>query len=428
MSAGTPLAQDHVAVFTSPDPQAVHAYSPGICRLPSGRLVATCDLCGPDMSIIAGPKGVSPENGRPCQGRVYLSDDHGCSWRHVHSFPFMHARPFAAGGRVYILGHASDLRIIRSDDDGATWTDAAALSEGQFWHQAPCATLEANGCIYLTMERRISRDIQSWYVGELAPVLMRARLDDDLTRRDNWTFASELAFRDVIDASADCPQLDWHGIPFFACPWPYGSETAKDRWCAPLGWLESNVVRITDPTHVWHDPTGCTLHLWMRAHTGSVNQACILQVVEDAPGRGAMTTSPVRSPSGKRMLYVPCPGGQMKFHITQDTQTGLYWLLSTQATDSMVHPERMASERYNLPNNERRRLQLHVSRNLVDWCFAGMVAIGESDRSSRHYASMVIDGDDLQVLSRSGDLHAKSAHDGNLITSHTVRGFRSLAY
>lgn len=424
---GAPLAQEHVAVFASPDPQKVHAYSPGICRLPSGRLVATCDLCGPDMSIIAGPTGISPENGRPCQGRVYLSDDRGRSWRHAHSFPFMHARPFAAGGRVYVLGHAADLQVIRSDDDGATWSAPSRLSEGQSWHQAPCATVAANGCIYLTMERRVSCDIRSWYVGELAPVLMRAPLDADLTRRASWTFASELAFRDVIDARADCPQLDWHGVPFFHAPWPHGTETAPDRWCAPIGWLESNVVRITDPRHVWHDPAGRTLHLWLRAHTGGVNLACVLKVVEESPGRGAMATAVETAPSGKRMLYVPCPGGQMKFHIVQDARTGLYWLLSTQATDSMAHPARMAAERYNLPNNERRRLQLHVSGNLMDWRFAGMVAVGESERSARHYASMAIDGEDLVVLSRSGDLRAKSAHDGNLITSHVVRDFRALA-
>jgi len=46
----------------------------------------------------------------------------------------------------------------------------------------------------------------------------------------------------------------------------------------------------------------------------------------------------------------------------------------------------------------------------------------------RHYASMVIDGDDLHVLSRSGDERAKNAHDGNLITVHSVRGFRDLVY
>jgi hypothetical protein len=40
----------------------------------------------------------------------------------------------------------------------------------------------------------------------------------------------------------------------------------------------------------------------------------------------------------------------------------------------------------------------------------------------------VIDGDDLHVFSRSGDERAATAHDGNMITLHTVRGFRALAY
>ena len=41
---------------------------------------------------------------------------------------------------------------------------------------------------------------------------------------------------------------------------------------------------------------------------------------------------------------------------------------------------------------------------------------------------MDIDGDDLVILSRSGDARAKSAHDGNLITFHRVENFRDLIY
>ena len=166
----------------------------------------------------------------------------------------------------------------------------------------------------------------------------------------------------------------------------------------------------------------------MRAHTGGSGYAAVAKVVEDSPGAGAMTTMLETAPSGKRVLFVPCPGGQMKFHILFDGPTGLYWLLSTQATDSMTRAERLSPDRYNLPSNERRRLQLHFSRNCIDWCFAGLVAVGPAEIASRHYASMVIDGDDLHVLSRSGDHRANSPHDGNLITFHTVRGFRELVY
>ena len=154
------------------------------------------------------------------------------------------------------------------------------------------------------------------------------------------------------------------------------------------------------------------------------------KVVEQGehPGTGEMRTMLERVPSGKRALYVPCPGGQMKFHIEYDDVTRLYWLLSTQATDSMRRADLLPHDRYNLPNNERRRLQLHFSRNMIDWCFAGMVATGPVERASRHYAAMVIDGEDLHVLSRSGDERAKDPHNGDLITFHTIQGFRGLVY
>ena len=71
---------------------------------------------------------------------------------------------------------------------------------------------------------------------------------------------------------------------------------------------------------------------------------------------------------------------------------------------------------------------LHYSTNCIDWCFAGLVCQGRTDVESRHYASMAIDGDDLLVLSRSGDADAKNPHDGNLITLHRVRAFRELVY
>ena len=130
------------------------------------------------------------------------------------------------------------------------------------------------------------------------------------------------------------------------------------------------------------------------------------------------------------MLFVPFPGGQMRFHICYDEQTKLYWLLGTQATDSMIKPSLMPKERYGLPDNERQRLVLHYSKNMLDWCFAGLVAKteGESLKESRHYASMAIDGNDLVILSRSGDKNAKSAHNGNIITFHRVKNFRDLVY
>jgi len=141
-----------------------------------------------------------------------------------------------------------------------------------------------------------------------------------------------------------------------------------------------------------------------------------------------MKTSIEQAPSGVKTLFVPFPGGQMRFHVLWDEKTQLYWLLSTQATDTMVRHDRMPKGRFNLPYDERQRMQLSFSKNMMDWCFAGLVAAGGSVMESRHYASMAIDGDDLVIVSRSGDTNAASPHNGNMITFHRVTDFRSLVY
>lgn len=407
------LANDFLTLYESQDAANIYAYTPGLCRLASGRLVATMDQGGPGVKDLDGLKGYLGEGKNAWQGIVWTSDDHGLTWIERHRYPFMHARPFEAGGRVYVLGHDGDLMVTVSEDEGTTWSQPHSLSDGQKWHQSACNVHCANASVYLVMERRTRFDVKGWYVNELAPVVMRGRCDDDLSLREKWTFASELTFADLDPGETQVP------VPFFQ-----PGEVSAGRGMAPPGWLESNVVQFTDPNHIWFDPQGKTMHLWMRAHTGGTGLACVAKVVEDDSGR--MTTSLESTPGGKPFLYVPCPGGQMRFHITFDVETGTYWLLSSVATDSSRHPDRMPSDRYNLPNNERHILGLHYSWNCLDWIFAGIVAKGGSPREARHYASMVIDGDDLHVLSRSGDHRAKTAHDGNLITLHTVRGFREL--
>ncbi|HOF41366.1 MAG TPA: sialidase family protein [Candidatus Hydrogenedentes bacterium] len=409
------VANSYVKVYESPDATQIYSYSPGLAVLPSGRLVATLDLGGPAFAGKEGPDGY--------RGRIYTSDDRGQTWTLRASTPMMHARPFAAGEAVYVLGHHNDLGIVRSNDDGTTWSEASWLTQGQRWHQAPCNVHYTNGRIYLVMERDTDPDYPMWPVSVFAPVLMAANVNDDLTSRAAWIFSNELSYREII-AAVGPPHL--LGIPFHT-PGNTVADTARVRRpMADPGWLETNVVQFVDPNHVWFDPEGRTFHLWMRAHTGSTNLAAIAKAVES--GDGKITVSLENAPSGAPMMYVPCPGGHMKFHILYDEPTKLFWLLSSQTTDSMTRPDRLPDDRFDLPNNERHRLTLHFSKNCVDWCFAARVAQTNAYGQARHYASMVIQDDDLHVLSRSGDARARSAHDGNIITFHTVRDFRNLVY
>ncbi|MAS37412.1 MAG: hypothetical protein CL610_25660 [Anaerolineaceae bacterium] len=421
-----PLAQDHTVLYESPSPDDLYLGSPGLARLPNGRLVATFDFFGPGTDQLPEPRMWRTFTNTYHQGKVFVSDDHGQSWTHKVDFPFLHARPFAAGNSLYVLGLCNDLYIMGSHDGGETWTDPQPLTGYLEWTGAASNMHYANGCVYLAIEKRLDRGVQGWQVANIAPVVLRGRVSDDLTKPENWTFASDLVFMDVVNND----DLNHIGVPFLEADRQKMTYPAPKRGMAPIGWLETQVVQIVDPDHYWFDPSGRTLHLWARAHTGGTGYAAIAKVVEqgDQPGTGAMTTMLEAAPSGKSIVYVPCPGGQMKFHILYDEPSRLYWLLSTQTTNSTIRAERLPDNRYGLPNNERRRLALHFSANMMDWCFAGLVAVGESEKEARHYASMVIDGDDLHVLSRSGDTRAHDAHNGNLITFHTISQFRHLIY
>lgn len=415
------LAPDYVKVYESPDPAVIYTYSPGITALPSGRLIATLDISGPGMQAMPGPKRVI-EGGALWFGKVFTSDDDGATWTHRADFPFMHARPFAAGNRVYVMGHCNDLTIMYSEDNGDSWSESVALTEGEVWHQAPANVHYAKGNVYLVMERITKPKVQGWPVSVITPTLLRGKKDSDLTRRENWTFASELAFEQAVPEE----ELDYFGVPFYPVQAGTANEVAPGRVCYRMGWLETNVVQFGDEDHYLHDPSGATFHLWMRAHTGGTGFAAVAKAVEQPDG--SILTMLEKAPSGRTLAFVPCPGGHMKFHILYDEQDSLYWLLSTQATDSMTRAERLSPHRFNLPNNERNRLQLHFSRNGIDWCFAGLVAKTDSDTEARHYASMVISGEDLLILSRSGDGKAPCAHNGNIISLHRISGFRELAY
>ena len=414
------LATEFDVVYEAPDANSIYCANPGLLGLDRGRLVATFDLTGPAArDLPATARWDVGQYGYCWVSRILTSDDRGKTWIHHADFPGQHERPFVAGDSVYVLGHANDLTIMRSDDRGDSWSQPAKLTDGQVWHQSACNVHYAHGNVYLVMERQTRLNVPGWPVAQLAPVLLRAPVHADLTSRDSWTFASELVASDVLHDD------DLFGVPF----WNPGNTDPTGqsfRRMAPMGWLETNVVQFVDPDHIWYDPTGHTFHLWMRAHTGGTGYACILKVVENDDG--TMTTMLEKVPSGRSVAYVPCPGGQMRFHVLYDEPTRLYWLLSTLAWDSMTRPERLPATRFSLPNNERQVLALHFSRNMIDWRMAGVVAQGNSAKESRHYASMLVDGEDLLVLSRSGDHRSKSAHDGNLITYHIVEHFRGLVY
>lgn len=404
------IIANETVLYKSPSTAEIFCYSPSVTVLPSGKILAAFDLGGPGVAKLPGPKTSHGDFGIGNQGKIFCSEDNGNSWHHLADLAMYHARLFTDDNKVYFIGHDRGITISVSNDEGKTWSEVKELENSVQWHQAPCAYHKENGYIYLTMEKSTG---DSW--PDVAPVVLCGKLGTDLTDRKNWTFSNEFFYPEKQPTTL--------GIPFFNRGLLTPDKKDERFYGAPC-FLESHVVKIHDKTHILYEEN--TLHIFMRQHSGLTNIAAIgkCHINKD----GSMDFGMVHSPAGTPMLHVPFPGGQMKFDVCYDERSKYYWLVCSQTTDSMKRPECLPDDRYGLPDNERHRLVLYFSKNMFDWCFAGVIAIGKTAKQSRHYASMVIKDDDILILSRSGDENALSAHNGNMITLHRVADFRNLIY
>ena len=385
--AGRPVADEQV-IASSPAPDSVFLYTPAIAEGLDGRFVVAVDYGGPGTGILDGPRSDFGDYPAGNQIRVYLSDDKGRTWRETATrIPMMHEILFKAGDRLYMIGHSGRLLITRSDDNGETWSEPAVLCPEPRWHQSCTAVDVYDGKVTLVYEKWVA-DGHPW--PGVGPVLMRADEQADLTQASNWKFS------DLYDPDADMDAARLSGIPVV------GGKAA--------GILETNVVRIYNPSHPFYDATGKSVVLLSRASAGFPDIGVMLRGYEREDG--SLAVGRCHLDNGD-VLFVHIPGANLKFHLVYDPKSELYWLLHSQIDGRM---------------NARRRLALSYSPDLLHWTFAGLVAVGPTDRSARHYATMIVNGDDLCIVSRSGDEQARNAHDGNIVTFHRVRNFRDLVY
>lgn len=299
----------------------------------------------------------------------------------------MHEILFKAGKSLYMIGHSGRLLITRSDDNGETWSDPSVLCPEPRWHQS-CTPVDIHdGKVTLVYEKWVS-DGHPW--PGVGPVLMQAKVDDDLTEASSWKFS------DLYNPDEDMEASRPSGIPL--------TDPGK------AGILETNVIRVYDEKNPFYDPSGKSVVLMMRASVGLPDIGVMMRGVEKPDGSLAVEKL---TKNGREMFFAHIPGADLKFYVVYDPESRLYWLLHSQMDGRM---------------NYRRRLALSYSPDLLKWTLAGLVAVGPADNAARHYASMIIHGDDLLIVSRSGDERARNSHDGNLVTFHRVKDFRSLIY
>ena len=115
-------------VAESPDPGRLFVYEPALVKLPSGRLLVTFEHTRIDANAEV-----------PHRFRLAVSEDSGRTWRQLPPLDLHSAQPFVHKSELYLLGNVAIRRnivILRSGDEGRSWTRPVTLFEGKLLERA----------------------------------------------------------------------------------------------------------------------------------------------------------------------------------------------------------------------------------------------------------------------------------------------------
>ncbi len=373
---GPMLDAEMQVVAESPDPGKLFVYEPGLVKLPSGRLLVSYEHTLIDANAEV-----------PHRFRIAISEDAGRTWRQLPPLDLHSAQPFVHKSELYLLGNLAIRRnivILRSGDEGRSWTGPVTLFEGSYWN-APTGVLIKEGRLYRSFNLHENADGTPNLRNYQGCVVIAGDLSGNLLDPAAWRMSE---------------RLDYPGTPRLLTRVPVAGRRADH-------WLESNLVEVKGGILGFHRlriPGGAAHGL---THQSTAGLAAVTNLVDD--GKTLKHTF--------RQFY-PIPGAQNKFHIIRDEPSGLYWMAGNIPVDSLGRPP---------GGDDRRILILMYSIDAHNWFQAGCVAMSKKPREAYNYASLLPDGDDLLLAVRTalGGRHsqAKSTH----ITFHRVRGFRSLA-
>ena len=373
---GPMLDAEMQVVAESPDPGRLFVYEPALVKLPSGRLLVTFEHTRIDANAEV-----------PHRFRLAVSEDAGRTWQQLPPLDLHSAQPFVHKSELYLLGNLAIRRnivILRSGDEGRSWTGAVTLFEGSYWN-APTGVLIKEGRLYRSFNLHENADGTPNLRNYQGCVVIAANLSRNLLDPAAWRMSN---------------RLDYPGTPRLLTRVPVAGRRADH-------WLESNLVEVKSAILGFHRlriPGGAGHGL---THQSTAGLAAVTNLTDDG--------KTLKHSFGQ---FYPIPGAQNKFHMIRDEPSGLYWMAGNIPVDSLGRPP---------GGDDRRILILMYSVDAHNWFQAGCVAMSKKPREAYNYASLLPDGDDLLLAVRTalGGRHsqAKSTH----ITFHRVRGFRSLA-
>ena len=373
---GPMLDAEMQVVAESPDPGRLFVYEPALVKLPSGRLLVTFEHTRIDANAEV-----------PHRFRLAVSEDSGRTWRQLPPLDLHSAQPFVHKSELYLLGNVAIRRnivILRSGDEGRSWTGPVTLFEGSYWN-APTGVLIKEGRLYRSFNLHENADGTPNLRNYQGCVVIAGNLSRNLLDPAAWRMSN---------------RLDYPGTPRLLTRVPVAGRRADH-------WLESNLLEVKSEIRGFHRlriPGGAGHGL---THQSTAGLAAVTNLTDDG--------KTLKHSFGQ---FYPIPGAQNKFHMIRDEPSGLYWMAGNIPVDSLGRPP---------GGDDRRILILMYSVDAHNWFQAGCVAMSKKPREAYNYASLLPDGDDLLLAVRTalGGRHsqAKSTH----ITFHRVRGFRSLA-
>ena len=373
---GPMLDAEMQVVAESPDPGRLFVYEPALVKLPGGGLLVTFEYTLIDANAEV-----------PHRFRLAVSEDAGRTWRQLPPLDLHSAQPFVHEGELYLLGNVAIRRnivILRSDDEGRSWTGPVTLFEGSYWN-APTGVLIKDGRLYRSFNLHENADGTPNLRNYQGCVVIAADLSRNLLDPAAWRMSN---------------RLDYPGTPRLLTRVPVSGRRADH-------WLESNLVEVRSEILGFHRlriPGGAAHGL---THQSTAGLAAVTNLTDDG--------KTLKHTFGQ---FFPIPGAQNKFHMVRDKPSGLFWMAGNIPVDSLGRPP---------GGDDRRILILMYSVDAHNWFQAGCVAMSKKPREAYNYASLLPDGDDLLLAVRTAlggrYSQAKSTH----ITFHRVRGFRSLA-
>lgn len=366
------LAQDFTVVYENVDREKSYIEGSGLVKLPDGVFVAAVPVV---------PRGNWKKG--PSRIEIVRSEDQGKTWRAVSQLPYYTACPWLHDGALYLFVCKSgtkfrndDLLLVKSTDGGKTWSEPVLLFEGHFWN---CHTgiVVRNNQLY-------------WCIDEIEEVILR---------RAPRVIAGDLS-KDPLDPKSwrMSNPAKFPGIP----------ESLRNKEFDKLysRYLEPNVIQVGDQLRVV---------LRVEAHRQTTaNLSAVLDLDDDGTKLDL-----------KFVQYNPMPGGHLKFFITWDPRSELFWATANLSVDTQETKDWWKGDRQR-GGNDRRFLMLLYGLDGLNWFQAGCIAQADELAQSFMYAAPLIDGDDLVVLSRTS-IRAADNHDADFATFHRVADFRSLA-